>query len=50
MSAEPERVFSGARRTISWERSQLSPENIEKTECLKHWENSGILEQKLGDN
>jgi len=50
MSAEPEQVFSGARRTISWERSQLSPENIEKTECLKHWENSGILEQKLGDN
>lgn len=36
MSAEPERVFSGARRTISWERSQLRPEIIETLECLKH--------------
>ena len=37
MSAEPERVFSGARRTISWERAQLSPEQLEKAECLKYW-------------
>jgi hypothetical protein len=36
MSAEPERVFSGGRRTISWERSQLLPETIEVLECLKH--------------
>jgi hAT family C-terminal dimerisation region len=36
MSAEPERVFSGARRTISWERSQLRPDIIEILECLKH--------------
>jgi len=34
-SAEPERVFSGARRTISWERSQLTPAVIEILECLK---------------
>jgi hAT family C-terminal dimerisation region len=37
MSDEPERVFSGARRTISWERTKLGSSNIEKTECLKHW-------------
>jgi hypothetical protein len=36
MSTEPERVFSGARRTISWERSQLLPETIEVLECLKY--------------
>lgn len=36
MSAEAERVFSGARRTISWERSQLKPETIEVLECLKY--------------
>lgn len=28
MSDEPERVFSGARRTIGWERSHLGPETI----------------------
>jgi len=37
MSNEPERVFSGARRTISWDRMQLGRENIEKIECLKSW-------------
>lgn len=42
MSAEPERVFSGARRTISWERMQLGEETIEKTECLKSWMRSGL--------
>ena len=31
MSDEPERVFSGARRTVSWTRMQLGAENIEKT-------------------
>jgi len=45
MSDEPERVFSGARRTISWERAQLGPETIERLECLKHWEQSGILKE-----
>jgi hAT family C-terminal dimerisation region len=35
MSAEPERVFSGARRTISWDRMRLGSKVIEQTECLK---------------
>jgi len=43
MSAEPERVFSGARRTVSWERGQLEPKTLEMIECLKHWKRSGIL-------
>jgi hAT family C-terminal dimerisation region len=47
MSDEPERIFSGAHCTISWERAQLSAENIERTECLKHWQKSGISEEKL---
>jgi len=49
MSAEPERVFSGARRTISWERMQLGEETIEKTECLKSWMRSGLtMEAEIG--
>jgi hypothetical protein len=43
MSDEPERVFSGARRTISWERAQLDANQVEKGECLKHWLKSDIL-------
>ena len=47
MSDEPERVFSGARRTISWERGQLGTETIEMIECLKHWKKSRILDKFL---
>lgn len=44
MSAESERVFSGARRTISWSRSQLSAPIVEALECLKHWQITGVVE------
>jgi hypothetical protein len=47
MSDEPERVFSGACCTISWERGQLNPETVKMTECLKHWKKSGILDKFL---
>jgi asparagine synthetase A len=43
MSDEPERVFSGARRTVSWDRTQMTAETLEMVECLKHWKRSGIL-------
>ena len=44
MSDEPERVFSGARRIISWDRGQIEVEIIEMREYLKHWKRSGILD------
>ncbi|KJZ68436.1 hypothetical protein HIM_12172 [Hirsutella minnesotensis 3608] len=47
MSAEPERVFSGARRQISWERMQLGAANVERKECLKSWVRSGITSDKF---
>jgi len=37
MSTEPERVFSGARITISWDRTQLGSKMVEYSECLKSW-------------
>ena len=49
MSAEPERVFSGARRTVSWERMQLGSESIEETECLKSWMRSNLVVPASGD-
>lgn len=42
MSAEPERIFSGARRTITWSRHKLGVRNIERMECLKSWIRTGI--------
>jgi hypothetical protein len=44
MSADPERTFSGARRTVSWDRMLLGAPTIEKGECLKSWIRSGITE------
>ena len=44
MSDEPERVFSGACCTVSWDRGQIEAETIEMRECLKHWKRSGILD------
>ena len=32
-----ERVFSGAHRTISWERVRLTLDNVEAVECLDSW-------------
>ena len=36
MSDELERVFSGARRTITWERAVMTAEILEIRECLKY--------------
>ena len=37
MSAEPERLFSGAKLTITDQRGSLQAQSIEATECLKSW-------------
>ena len=37
MSAEPERLFSGAKITITDHRNQLGIESIQAIECLKSW-------------
>ena len=47
MSDKPEQVFSGARRTISWEWMSLEADTIEAIECLKHWKRSSILNEIL---
>jgi len=44
MSAEAERLFSNARRTISDDRNRLEINTIEALECLKSWLKSGILD------
>ena len=45
MSDEPERVFSGTRRTISWERMRLGPSTVERTQCLKSWLQANVISQ-----
>ena len=42
MSDKLERVFSGARRTISWDKGQMEAETLKQVECLKHWKRTRI--------
>ena len=41
MSAEPERLFSGAKISITDRRNRLGIESIEAIECLKSWLGQG---------
>ena len=42
MSAESEQVFSGIRRQITFDRSQLNGSSIGRAECLKSWIKNNI--------
>lgn len=42
-SAEPERTFSGARRTQSWDRLRMTAENLERLECMGNWLRNGHI-------
>jgi hAT family C-terminal dimerisation region len=37
MSDDVERVFSGSRRTISWDRIRLGLDKVDAIECLGSW-------------
>ena len=40
---EPERSFSGARHTTSWDRLQLTIRSIEMVECVGNWLHEGHI-------
>jgi hypothetical protein len=43
MSDKPERVFSGSRRRVPWDRTKTSARLLEASECAKDWTVQGIL-------
>ena len=43
MSAEPERVFSGAKITLSDRRCRMENDVLEAVECLKSWQRDGMI-------
>jgi len=43
MSAEPERVFSGAKITLSDHRCRMGDDAVEAVECLKRWQRDGLI-------
>jgi hAT family C-terminal dimerisation region len=48
MSDAPERTFSGGRRTISWTRARLKPENVEMVETMANWVVNGLIPPDTG--
>lgn len=43
MSDKAERVFSGTRRTVSFDRARLGVETIEMTECIGSWNKNNLI-------
>jgi hypothetical protein len=43
MSAEPERLFSGAKITITDRRNKLGIDSIQAIECCKSWLGKGSI-------
>jgi hypothetical protein len=43
MSDKPERVFSGCRRTVPWDKTALSAEMLEQLECGRDWKKDSLL-------
>jgi hAT family C-terminal dimerisation region len=43
MSAEVERVFSSAKRTLSSDRNRTGNDLLEAIECLRHWHHNGVV-------
>jgi len=43
MSAEPERVFSGAKITLSDRRCRMGDDALEALECLQSWQRDGLI-------
>lgn len=43
-AAENERVFSGGRRTLSWDRSRISADNLEMMECIVSWMDNELID------
>jgi hypothetical protein len=43
MSDKLERVFSGSRRRILWDRTRTTPQILEALECAKDWADHKIL-------
>ncbi|RKL02611.1 hypothetical protein BFJ70_g17345 [Fusarium oxysporum] len=42
-SAEPEKAFSGPRRTASWDRLSMTCERLQEVECLGNWMRNGHI-------
>jgi hypothetical protein len=43
MSDKPERIFSGSRRTVSWEKTVMIAVTLEQLECMGEWKRDNLI-------
>jgi hypothetical protein len=47
MSDKPERIFSGSRRTVSWEKTTMTAATLEQLECMRDWKRDNLLKDNF---
>jgi hypothetical protein len=47
MSDKPERIFSGGRRTVSWEKTTMTAVTLEQLECIRDWKQDDLLKDNF---
>jgi hypothetical protein len=43
MSDKPERIFSGGRRTVTWDKTSMTAATLERLECGRDWNRDDLL-------
>jgi len=43
MSDKPERIFSGGRRTVTWDKTSMTAATLEQLECGRDWKRGDLL-------
>jgi hypothetical protein len=43
MSDKPERIFSGGRRTVTWDKTAMTAAILEQLECGRDWKKGDLL-------
>ena len=47
MSDKPERIFSGGRRTVSWDKTSITAATLDQLECGQDWKRGDLLVDKF---
>lgn len=43
MSDKPERIFSGGRRRVTWDKTSMTAATLERLECARDWKRDDLL-------
>jgi hypothetical protein len=47
MSDKPERIFSGGRRTVAWDKTSMTAATLEQLECGRDWKRDDLLQNNF---